>query len=343
MIDLLALLRHGEVALGEAEHTIDAAIDALHRGEGSPAWATTLGLSDHEAKACIDGAALGALVMLRYDGWPTHCGRCGLPLDYRRYGWFYQGEDDEGKPRLRHITCPVSTTLAPPEALLHVAEKHTPGAERDHTGHGANAGAGEWRREHGEDARPRVGIDAVGGPPGGRRAVAALIAALASADDAGRTDAARALAAQRDKSAVAPLMNALRDPWPEVRIEAAAALGDLGNRQAVEPLIAALEDENPDVAWNAAVALGALGDRRAVASLVATLWRALQGRSLALRKAAAEALGVLGDERALPLLEWMRHHDTDEFLGGGKLKDAADKAIERIRRHNAIDGQVPSG
>jgi len=343
MIDLLALLRHGEVSLGEAERTIDAAIDAFHQGEGATAWATTLGLSEHEHKAYLHGAALGALVMLRYDGWPTHCSRCGLPLDYRRDDWFYQGGGDEGKPHLRHITCPVSTTLAPPEALLHVTEEHTPGVERDDTRHGGNEGVGVWRREHGEGARPRVGTDAVGSPPGGRRAAAVLIAALTSADDTGRTDAARALAAQRDESAIVPLMNALRDPWPGVRIEAAAALGDLGDRRAVEPLIAALEDKDPDVAWNAAVALGVLGDRRAVASLVATLWRALQGRSLALRKAAAEALGILGDERALPLLEWMRHHDTDEFLGGGKLRDAADKAIERIRRHNAIDGQVPSG
>lgn len=338
MIDLLALLRHGEVSLGDAERTIAAAIDALHRGEGPTDWATTLGLSSYEATAYMHGAPLGALVMLRYDGWPTHCSRCGLPLDYRRYGWFYQGEGDDGKPCLRHITCPLSTTLAPPEALLHVAEEYAPGADRGDTGHGGNEGEGGWRREHGEYARPRVGIDAVSGPPGGRTAVAALIAALASADAAGRADAARALAVQRDKSAAAPLTNALHDPWPEVRIAAAAALGDLGDRRAVEPLIAALEDEDPDVAWNAAAALGVLGDRRAVASLVATLWRALQGRSLALRQATAEALGILGDERALPLLEWMRHHDTDEFLGGGKLRDAADKAIERIQRHNAIDG-----
>lgn len=339
MIDLLALLRHGEVSLGEAERTIDAAFDVFHRREGPAAWETTLGLSKHEYTAYLHGATLEALVMLRYDGWPTHCSRCGLPLDYRRYGWwFYQGEGDEGKPRLRHITCPVSTTLAPPEALLHVAEEHTPGVERDDTRHGGNEEVEAWHREYGEDARPGVGTDAVGGPPGGRRAVAVLIAALASTDDAERTDAARALAAQRDESAVAPLMNALRDPWPAVRIEAAAALGDLGDRRAVEPLLAALEDEDPDVAWNAAVALGVLGDRRAVASLVATLWRALQGRSLALRQATAEALGILGDERALPLLEWMRCHDTDEFLGGGKLKDVADKAIERIRPHNAING-----
>jgi len=324
MIDLLALLRHGEVSLGEAERILDAVIDALHRGEGPPDWATTLGLSNYEATAHMHGASLGALVTLRYDGWPTNCSCCRLPLDYRQYGWFFQGEGNDGKPRLRHITCPLSTTLAPPEALLHAAEQDAPGADRDNARHGGKEGLGEWRYEHGEDA--------VGGLPGERR----VVAALTSADDTGRADAARALAAQPDESAVVPLMNALRDPWPVVHIEATAALGALGDWRAVEPLIAALGDENPDVAWNAAVALGVLGDRRAVATLVATLWRALQGRSLALRKAAAEALGNLGDERALPLLRWMRHHDTDEFLGGGKLKDAANEAIERIRWHNAI-------
>lgn len=87
MIDLLALLRYGEVSLGEAENTFDAVIDALHRGESPPDWAMTLGLSNYEATACMHGTPLGALVRLRYAGWPTHCCRCGLPLDYRQYGW----------------------------------------------------------------------------------------------------------------------------------------------------------------------------------------------------------------------------------------------------------------
>jgi len=104
-MNLLALLHHGEISVDEAYAIFDGLIAAIHRGESPPEWPVTLGLSNYEASAYLHGASLVDLMKVRYDGWPTSCARCLLPLDYRLYGWWFVHCEDE-VPRLQHIECP---------------------------------------------------------------------------------------------------------------------------------------------------------------------------------------------------------------------------------------------
>jgi hypothetical protein len=106
VIDLITMVYQGEVSLDEAYRVFDETIAAIHRGEASPEWWTTLGFSQYEAAAYLHEATLADIVKLRYAGWPTSCCRCGLPLDYRLYGWWFVHADDE-VPRIRHIECPT--------------------------------------------------------------------------------------------------------------------------------------------------------------------------------------------------------------------------------------------
>lgn len=106
MIDILAMMHDGKIDLDQAYEIKDDTISRMHRGEITPEWWTALGLSRYEVTALAQAAPLAELVKLRYDGWSEVCSRCGQPLDYRQFGWWYVTSDD-GIPRLRHIVCPV--------------------------------------------------------------------------------------------------------------------------------------------------------------------------------------------------------------------------------------------
>jgi hypothetical protein len=104
-MDILELIYNEKISLKEAYRLCDEMIEEVHRGERDPHWWPVLGLSDYEATAFAHGASLENLVKLRYEGWPTICSRCRLPLDYTLYGWLFDGSDDDTL-RLKHIVCP---------------------------------------------------------------------------------------------------------------------------------------------------------------------------------------------------------------------------------------------
>ena len=104
-MNLLALINIGEVSIEEAERLFNDTIENVHSGAVSSDWRESLGFSEYEATACLQGAGLADLVRLRYGGWPTQCSRCGLTLDYRIYGWWFV-HCENGEPCLRHIECP---------------------------------------------------------------------------------------------------------------------------------------------------------------------------------------------------------------------------------------------
>lgn len=106
MIDLLAAIHLGELTAEEAERIFDETIAKIHLSKMSPDWSREFGLSLYESTAYLHGASLTDLLRLRYNGWPTKCCRCGLPVDYRKFGWWFVHNED-GIPRLRHIVCPT--------------------------------------------------------------------------------------------------------------------------------------------------------------------------------------------------------------------------------------------
>ncbi len=94
MIDLLAQLYEGKIDL-------DHAYDIL---EGNRKWISDLGFSEFESRASLHAAGLDDLVIFRYQGWPTTCANCQLPLDYKVDYWWFTPDKDE-KPCLVHIHC----------------------------------------------------------------------------------------------------------------------------------------------------------------------------------------------------------------------------------------------
>jgi hypothetical protein len=105
-MDLIMLLQSGQITLQQAEQIFDETIQKIHNHESPPEWWETLGMSKHEATAYAHGADLEDIVKLRFNGWPSSCSRCGQPIDYKQYGWWFVHQKD-GKPRLRHIVCPT--------------------------------------------------------------------------------------------------------------------------------------------------------------------------------------------------------------------------------------------
>ncbi len=107
------------------------------------------------------------------------------------------------------------------------------------------------------------------------RAVDALVATVADAEQSVRLEATRALesigSAARSSTekvvrertlirAVDGLLIGLQDPDSVVRASAANALGELGNTRAVRPLLQAIRDGEPAVRWKAAWALENISD-----------------------------------------------------------------------------------
>ncbi|HEY7833368.1 MAG TPA: HEAT repeat domain-containing protein [Ktedonobacterales bacterium] len=121
--------------------------------------------------------------------------------------------------------------------------------------------------------------------------------------------------------------------------QAVEALGKLADVRVVPALIAAMHAFKLP---SAATVLGNFGDARAVEPLITELRAVQQPRPPEhLDKSKRwdgiyfyyiiRALGKLGDPRALPILEWVREHQTEPVLKGKSLSDLATRAIQRIR------------
>lgn len=139
------------------------------------------------------------------------------------------------------------------------------------------------------------------------------------------------------------LIAALADPDGVTQSRAVEALRDFGDRRAVPSLIAFMRARHDS---SVATILGNFGDRRAVEPLLEHLE--------ALRSPASEqpflwttsyyyyairALGKLGDPRAIPLLEWIRDHETEPVLKGKSLADLAGKALQQIAEQNKTQSE----
>jgi hypothetical protein len=107
MMDILNLLYLKEITLKEAEMALDNIVKQAHQeAEGRPDWQLKAGFSEFEATAYAQGAFLSDISKFRYDGWPTSCCVCNLPLDHTKYGWWFSYEEN-GQPCLKHLQCPV--------------------------------------------------------------------------------------------------------------------------------------------------------------------------------------------------------------------------------------------
>lgn len=135
-----------------------------------------------------------------------------------------------------------------------------------------------------------------------RQALAQLAAVSAAVGMAPTTEdriaAARRLGELPDRRAVMALLEALADPSPRLRAEAAKSLGRLGYRSmARAALLSRLQDPDPDVRQAAALALGQLRDSWAIPAL---RHLAVTERAAQVRRAAWTALRQI-DEAQSPI------------------------------------------
>ncbi len=105
-MDLVKMLHDGELSPEEARNRLDEALDQFRAGNEQLDWANKVGLSEQEKTAYAQGACLTDIAILRYEGWPSVCSKCGKPIYYKEYGWWFDG-DQTGTPNLRHIQCPL--------------------------------------------------------------------------------------------------------------------------------------------------------------------------------------------------------------------------------------------
>ncbi len=166
-----------------------------------------------------------------------------------------------------------------------------------------------------DDPAVRSRAVAVLGRVGGRLALEALSAAIASADGSLADESVLRLAVESlsqtdDPAAAAPLLRALETSrsW-SVRTAAAAALGRLRAVDAVPALATALrEDDYAFVRGAAAAALGAVASPQAAADLTVALGSDPEPR---VRAASATALGRIGTPPARRALEAARDADPE--------------------------------
>jgi len=172
------------------------------------------------------------------------------------------------------------------------------------------------------------------GSIGSEKAIEGLLKALGSDQDTSvRGSSAYALGRIGSEKAIEPLVEALgSDKASSVRGRSAEALGSIGSEKAIEPLVKALgSDKASDVRGSSAAALGSIGSEKAVEGLLKALG---SDKASDVRWSSAYALGSIGSEKAVGGLE-KALKDEGEW-GGGKVKDAAFAALERISKRSKL-------
>lgn len=134
--------------------------------------------------------------------------------------------------------------------------------------------------------------------------------------------------------AVPILINSLSDEDYHVRLSAAECLNWLKANAAIKPLLVLLNDESDAVRHPVIDFLGQFEDKQAVEPLI----EMLKVSNSYTRGLAARSLGYIGDHAALPALEQLvSQNDIAPFLAGYSVKDAAAKAIARIKEPSKYD------
>lgn len=113
------------------------------------------------------------------------------------------------------------------------------------------------------DGRVRTAAATALSRMGDKRGMDHLFEALASSDNAVRTEALAALAESGEAVNDRLIGSLHHSDNVVVRAGSAKVLGENRVRDAVEPLVAALGDEAPAVRWSAAIALARIGDKAA--------------------------------------------------------------------------------
>lgn len=186
----------------------------------------------------------------------------------------------------------------------------------------------------------------------GAEAVEPLKKCLSDGDRQVRLDACIALGklGPEAKAAIGDLSKCLADGDRQVRLEACIALGKLGPeaKAAIPDLISALQKLPPPVAlhipWTSKenfkeihASLSKIGKEA-----VPDLKIALKNLNPVVRWAAAEALGQIGAD-ARPALQELRHRATPQYEAFIQVRQAADRAIERINASLSAPGMSPPG
>lgn len=123
-----------------------------------------------------------------------------------------------------------------------------------------------------------------------------IVQALSDSNPEVRSEPAKCLGQNREKSAVKFLLDSLGDYFPEVRMNAAESLGIIlshaKNGKSPRPLIERLRDSNELVRVETADSLGAIGDQGALPGL----WKATRDKSSLVRSYASSSIGEMGRE-----------------------------------------------
>ena len=125
-----------------------------------------------------------------------------------------------------------------------------------------------------------------------------------------RTYIIQALGKVGDETAFPIILDAAHSKDSTIRRFAVSALGDIKDTRAIDALIAALNDSENDIRATAAIALGFLGDKKAEVPLI----ELLEDKDNSVRSQAVIALGRLVSSQALPILEQMKHTESNEWI-----------------------------
>jgi HEAT repeat protein len=176
-------------------------------------------------------------------------------------------------------------------------------------------------------------------------ALPALIRRLDDGIAAVRQAAAIALGTIGHPDGFAPLAEALHDGPPDLRFQAATSLAEIDPARAFDLVIAALDDRDPEVVAAAALSVGAIGKRDGArrAAAAAALTRKLDHASAATRFDVAYALAELGDPAgraalSAALVDVDRAWDAVSALG--ELKDTAELARAVRTKQVPVEARV---
>ena len=94
MIDILKKINQGLITVDEADVIFEEVVNKFHNGELEISIYEYVKFNEYEATADASGIDYGVLAGWRKNGWPTSCSGCGKLINYKKYGWIIDENDE---------------------------------------------------------------------------------------------------------------------------------------------------------------------------------------------------------------------------------------------------------
>lgn len=101
-INILDKIARNEISLEKANKLYEKLIS----GENASEIQKILMMNDIEWTAFAQGIGFEKLANYRIEKWPEVCYKCGLKINLKNFGWWFE-ETPEGL-RIRHLECPTA-------------------------------------------------------------------------------------------------------------------------------------------------------------------------------------------------------------------------------------------